>query len=253
MASACYDLLQAQSHVEAIECYRALRVPSAADRFHQATAHRALNDMPAAVREYSRALASAPGMPEAYINMGWVLSELDRTEEAAEAYASGLRLGRWPATTAATVHNNLGVLRRGLGDEKAAVSHFEAALAAQPDFAQAVENLRVSNGGSFAGLINGANELLMNGQNAEAAALYTAALPLRDPRIDGAAYVGLGAALHGARRLGEARAVLASGVKLNPHAPGMLQNLATVKTDLQEWREAGSDSTQLTLPRSTMM
>jgi tetratricopeptide (TPR) repeat protein len=106
MASACYDLLQAQSHVEAIECYRALRVPSASDRFHQATAHRALNDMPAAVREYSRALASAPGMPEAYINMGWVLSELDRTEEAAEAYASGLRLGRWPATTAATVHNN---------------------------------------------------------------------------------------------------------------------------------------------------
>ena len=59
----------------------------------------------------------------------------------------------------------------------------------------------------------------MSGDNEEAEAFYAAAVPLRDPRLDGAAYVGLGAALHASRRLTEAAHCLAAGAKLNPRTP----------------------------------
>ena len=66
------------------------------------------------------------------------------------------------------------------------------------------------------------------GGNQEAAYHYEAAMPLRDPRTDGAAYVGLGAALHAQRKIREALKVLEAGAKLNPTSGGMLENLATV-------------------------
>lgn len=44
-------------------------------------------------------------MGEAYLNIGWVLSELQSPNEAVRAYTHGLRLGSWPAQTKATVHN----------------------------------------------------------------------------------------------------------------------------------------------------
>ena len=44
----------------------------------------------------------------------------------------------------------------------------------------------------------------MSGDNEEAESFYASAVPLRDPRLDGAAYVGLGAALHAQRRVTEA-------------------------------------------------
>ena len=65
-------------------------------------------------------------------------------------------------------------------------------------------------------------------------------MPLRDPRRDGAAYVGLGAALHGSRRINEAHHVLAAGARLNPGALGMLRNLATVRTELEDWKGAAA-------------
>ena len=80
----------------------------------------------------------------------------------------------------------------------------------------------------------------MSGDNEEAEAFYAAAVPLRDPRLDGAAYVGLGAALHAQRRVTEALQVLSRGRELNPASSGLLENLATVKTDLQQWKGAAA-------------
>ena len=84
------------------------------------------------------------------------------------------------------------------------------------------------------------NDAFMSGDNAEAEAFYAAAVPLRDPRLDGAAYVGLGAALHAQRRVTEALQVLSRGRELNPASSGLLENLATVKTDLQQWKGAAA-------------
>eukprot|EP00966_Prymnesium_polylepis_P202124 4682741-Prymnesium_polylepis.1 len=241
MASAsCDALLEAQRHAEAVKCFAGLPARSPADHFHSAAASRALNDFGSAVESYGRALRVAPTMAESYLNLGWVLSELDRAAEATSAYTHGLRLGRWPPQTAAISHNNLGVLLRKAGRGAEANAHFEAALAAVPDFAPALENARGGDPVAFAELINSANELLMRDAVAEAEQLYRRALPLRDPRSDGAAYVGLGAALHGSRRLDEARHVLAAGARINPAAPSMLRNLATVRTDLEDWKGAAA-------------
>ena len=101
-----------------------------------------------------------------------------------------------------------------------------------PNFEPALNSIRDKDGDAFLHYINGANEMLMRDANEEAAFYYRKGMPLRDPRVDGSAYVGLGAALHGSRRLVEARHVLVAGSKLNPASPSMLQNLATVLTDL---------------------
>ena len=168
-------------------------------------------------------------MSEAYLNIGWVLGQLGRQEDAAASYATGLQLGSWPAQTAAVAQNNRGALLRGMGRDEEARASFRAALAARPDFEQAADNLAAmadadgdgSGSGGFVALINAANERLVSDRLAEAAELYRQALPLRDTRRDGAAYVGLGAALHGAGRLAEAKHVLELGAELNPASPGM--------------------------------
>jgi tetratricopeptide (TPR) repeat protein len=219
---------------------------SARDEFTAASARRAEGDLAGAARGYAAAIRLAPLMAEAYLNAGWVLSELGRQEEAAYHYSSGLRGREWPADTAAAAHNNLGVVMRELGRADEGRAAFEAALRAKPDFVPAQDNLqevteRAPVGESrsaegFAQLINQANELLSRQANDDAAALYRRALTLRDARVDGSAYVGLGAALHGGRRLSEAAHVLAAGAKLNPSSPGMLMNLAIVRADLGQWK-----------------
>lgn len=84
----------------------------------------------------------------------------------------------------------------------------------------------------FASLIQEGNERFAEGSHEEARHAYTLALPLVDPRRDGSAYVGLGAALHGARRVSEAREALEAGARLNPTSPSLYENLAIVTSDL---------------------
>ena len=88
---------------------------SAAALFAQASEARAAGQLDAAASGYAAAIRLRPDMAEAYLNTGWVLSELGRAEEAADAYGHGLRLREWPSETAAAARNNLGVLLRDLG------------------------------------------------------------------------------------------------------------------------------------------
>lgn len=176
------------------------------------------------------------------MNLAWILSETDHTEDAVDAYTHGLRMKQWPAATAAGAHNNRGACLKRLGQKSEAAVSFRAALAVLPGFDAAESNLRdlSSDRGSFAEFIQRGNDAFMSGDNEEAEAFYAAAVPLRDPRLDGAAYVGLGAALHAQRRVTEALQVLSRGRKLNPASSGLLENLATVKTDLQQWKGAAT-------------
>ena len=218
---------------------------SAAALFTQASEARAAGKLDAAASGYAAAIRLRPDLAEAYLNTGWVLSELGRAEEAADAYAHGLRLRDWPSETAAAARNNLGVLLRDLGRLDDARRQWELAIEAKPDFRLALSSLeelraRASGGESFGETINAANEQFARGAHDEAIELYRAALPLRDARADGSAYVGLGAALHGARRVKEALEVLTTGAKLNPASRGMLQNLATVRSELGQYKGAAS-------------
>ena len=61
-----------------------------------------------------------PNLAEAYMNLAWVLSETDQTEDAVEAYAHGLRMKQWPAATAAGAHNNRGACLKRLGEKEEA-------------------------------------------------------------------------------------------------------------------------------------
>ena len=236
---------------------------SAVDAFDAASAARANGDFAGAARNYAAAIRANPNMAEAYMNAGWVLGELGRRDEAAHSYRFGLKNRVWPADTTAAAHNNVGVIMRDLGRSDEAAAEWRAALAAKPDFGPSLENLAresstVSDGGdaaggarreggdddlgalSYSGLINAGNQHLDRGALSEAASLYRRAIPMRDPRHDGSAYVGLGAALHGSQRLREAVHVLAAGAKLNPGSPGMLMNLAIVRADLEQWKGSAS-------------
>jgi tetratricopeptide (TPR) repeat protein len=174
-------------------------------------------------RESSLMLSRSPLLAtaaQAYLNGAFVLSEAGRTADAIESYRAGLRLRSWLAETAGAAHNNLGVLLRDAGRHDEAVASFEAAVRARPDLREATENLRIARAGEvgtagsggFLDLIRRANKLFADASRAggnpsgyyQAAELYRQATGMRDPRVDGAAYVGLGAALHGARRIDEA-------------------------------------------------
>ena len=64
--------------------------PSAADLFAQASASRTAGDLEAAADGYAAAIRLRPDMAEAYMNAGWVLSELGRGREAAADARRGL-------------------------------------------------------------------------------------------------------------------------------------------------------------------
>jgi tetratricopeptide (TPR) repeat protein len=190
---------------------------TAEDAFHAAVSHRARGDAPSAADWYGRAVRLRPSFAEAYLNGAFVLSEAGRTADAIESYQAGLSLREWPAETAGAAYNNLGVLLRDSGRHDEAVASFEKAVRARPDLREASDNLQIAragplplSGGAFYHLIRQANQKFaeaIGGRASgfgEAAELYKKATGLRNPRLDGSAYVGLGAALHGARRVEEA-------------------------------------------------
>jgi tetratricopeptide (TPR) repeat protein len=93
---------------------------------------------PAAAKEaYRRALALAPGHPDAHLNLGRLLHEEGDARAAARHYQEALA-GR-PDDSIALY--NLGVALHDLGQTPAAVDAYEAALVADPDCADAHFNL----------------------------------------------------------------------------------------------------------------
>lgn len=89
-----------------------------------------------ALRAYARAIAAHPARLDARINLGRLLHELGRFEEAERAYHDALARGTDPL-----LFYNLGVLYEDAGRKTEAVRAYEAALHEDPDLADAHYNL----------------------------------------------------------------------------------------------------------------
>ena len=155
--------------------------------FQAAVESRSRDQLTEAAHKYACAIRVWPTFGEAHLNSAFLLSELDRPEEAINSYSVALRQREWPAQTAVAAYGNLGLLLKAGGRQREADAAFRAAQRAQPGSA-------VGGAAEFAEWIRVGNDHYAAGSSEEAAAAYRRALPLRDARTDGSAYVGLGAA-----------------------------------------------------------
>lgn len=94
-------------------------------------------DLDAAIDAYRQAIAADPGLMEAYVNLGRLLHEAGRLQEAEAVYRSGAVFH----PEEALLHFNRGVLLSDLGRKSEALEAYEAALRARPRFADCLYNL----------------------------------------------------------------------------------------------------------------
>jgi protein O-mannosyl-transferase len=111
-----------------------------------------------AIAHYQRAIALRPDYAEAHYNLGRLLAEQGQLDEAIGHYKKAAALN--PAD--AEAQNNLGVTLFGIGRADDAIVHYQKALEIRPDYAEASCNL--------------ANALIAKGDFDGAIARYTACL-----------------------------------------------------------------------------
>jgi tetratricopeptide (TPR) repeat protein len=109
-----------------------------------------------------------PDYAEAYSNLGVLLRELGRLDEAEAGYTQAIAL----KPDYVEAHSNLGVTLQELGRLDEALASYNQAIALKPDYAEAHNNL----GGALQEL----------GRLKEAAASYTQAIALKPDYVEGA-------------------------------------------------------------------
>lgn len=93
-------------------------------------------DPPAAEALYRRLIAAWPDHADAYANLGFLMCEAHRYEEAAGLYAQAVR----HCPQAPLLHYNRGVALEALGRVQEAVASYETCLRLAPDMADAHQN-----------------------------------------------------------------------------------------------------------------
>jgi tetratricopeptide (TPR) repeat protein len=93
-----------------------------------------------AMKDYDRALALAPQMPEIKINLGAMLYHMGRFQESIEALNAGMATENTDARAAAFYNRALSYER--LGEIQLAYSDYRSALAVIPGYPPAVRQLR---------------------------------------------------------------------------------------------------------------
>jgi tetratricopeptide (TPR) repeat protein len=111
--------------------------PASADDWFDRGALLEAQDPNAALEAYARAIAADPGLLKARINLGCLLHEMGRLEQAEKVYREALRThGDDPV-----VLYDLGVLLEDLGRKREAMQVYETALRKDPAFADCHYNL----------------------------------------------------------------------------------------------------------------
>ena len=146
-----------------------------------------------------------PQDAEANYNLGVLLQEQARLEEAKESYAQAIAL----KPDYAEAHNNLGVTLQELEKLDEAEASYTKAIALKPDYAEAYSNLGAT--------------LQALGRLEEAEASFRQAIALKPNYAT--AYTNLGATLQNLGRLEEAEASLRQAIALKPDCATAAQNM----------------------------
>ena len=94
-------------------------------------------DAAAALQAYEQAIAADPKLADAHVNLGWLLHEAGRVEDAERAYRRGIEA----CAAESMLHYNLGVLLVDLDRKDEAIEAYEAALRCDPYFADCHYNV----------------------------------------------------------------------------------------------------------------
>jgi predicted O-linked N-acetylglucosamine transferase (SPINDLY family) len=164
--------------------------------------------LPAALELFHRAIAAQPHAAHYYNNLGTLLNDLHRPDEAATACESALRLD--PRCVEA--HYNLGNARLQQREWAAAISAFRTTLQLQPGHPKAILNLGLA--------------LSAQGEVEAAIAHYRAALSLQPGNI--AWLSNLGSFLLSQARLDEAAEIFQTILRLDPGNIVAWNNLANI-------------------------
>jgi tetratricopeptide (TPR) repeat protein len=145
---------------------------------------------------------------QARTNLGVILNDQGRTEEARTHFEQALRLNPGFFET----HHNLGVVLSKQGLTEEARARFDEALRLNPSFPKAHYNLGVV--------------LFNQGRSDEAIASYSEALRLKPDYVD--AHVNLGATLSRVGRIEEALAHYSEALRLKPDNAEVYNNRAMI-------------------------
>ncbi len=135
-----------QGTLRVIETPPAPAPEPARDDWHAQAAELERSNAEHALLAYERAVAAEPMRLDARINLGRLLHELERFDEAEQAYRDALAIVRSERNysdrrDAALLHFNFGVLLDDFDRADEAVAQYQAALRADPELADAHYNL----------------------------------------------------------------------------------------------------------------
>jgi tetratricopeptide (TPR) repeat protein len=160
-----------------------------------------------AIAHYQQAIELRPGYAEAHYNLGRLLAQKGQLDDAVTHYEKALEIN--PAD--AEAQNNLGVTLFGSGRVEEAIAHYQDALKIRPDYAEASCNL--------------ANALLSKGDLDGAIARYSACLALSPNQAE--AQYDLASALLRKGRNDEAIAHYKKVLELRPDSADAHANLGS--------------------------
>ncbi len=164
--------------------------------------------MEEAIEQFLEVLRLRPDYADAHNNLGVALVNQDRTEEAIEQFLEVLRL----KPDYVDAHNSLGVALGRLGRTEEAVEHYSNALRLRPDYVDAHNNLGVT--------------LVSQGRPEEAIEHFLQVLRLRPDYAD--AHNSLGVALVNNGKIEEAIDQFRKALSINPNSVNAKKNLKKV-------------------------
>ncbi|MES3003500.1 MAG: tetratricopeptide repeat protein [Pseudomonadota bacterium] len=174
-----------------------------------------------AERCYRQAALQDAADPAARLNLAFVLIEQGRAGDATTFLTQALALRRPQDDIAHDIHFMLGRAHVQQGDTDAALAAFAAAVAARPDFAEAMEEAAktMHDAGRFEGMLTWAKRI-------------------QAIRPSAGTDVIEAQALHGLKRNAEALALLDAAVKRDPANAGAWTGRGDVLVELRQYEEA---------------
>jgi tetratricopeptide (TPR) repeat protein len=160
-----------------------------------------------AIAQYVEAIRVKPDFVEVYNNLGLALYNQGRIDEAISQYLEALRIN--PNYDKA--HNNLGLVLDNQGRSQEAIVHFLKALRIKPDYEEAHNNLGIS--------------LYKQGRTDEAIAQYIEAIRIKPDYEE--AYNNLGISLYRKGNVEKAIESFRKAIQINPDLATARNNLNT--------------------------